>query len=103
MKNLKSSILFVFFGSMLILSAILFLFPINLFDGIIVIENGLQRVELNRPLSLSYFIGIGYEEADMEFVKDFYLTTRGYLLAGIFLVGIPGLIAYRVYLKRRLE
>lgn len=100
MKNLKSRVLILFFGSMLILSSILFLFPINLFDGVIVIENGLQELELKEPLSLSYFIGIGYDEADMEHVKDFYLTTKGVLLALIFILGIPLLIAYRSYLKR---
>jgi hypothetical protein len=37
----------------------LFLFPINLFPGIIEINQGKNALEA--PLSLSYFIGMGYD------------------------------------------
>jgi hypothetical protein len=51
------------------------------------------------PLSLSYFIGLGYNEGDLDGIKDFYLLPEGWMLAIIFIVGIPALVAFRVYLK----
>lgn len=95
--------LLIFLGTSLLLCAIFFLFPINLFDGEIVIKRGLQEMTEARPLSLSYFIGIGYDEADMDIIEDFYLTTKGITMAIIFIVGIPALLAYRIYLKSTLK
>jgi hypothetical protein len=93
----RSLILFVV--TSVIISVVLFVFPINLFDGeVIYIVNGTDVVE-QQPLSLSYFIGIGYEESVMEGIKDFYLTGKGWLMVFIILIGIPGLFAYRMYLK----
>lgn len=91
----------IFLGSMLLLLAIFFLFPINLFDGVIIEQRGIQEFVHERPLSLSYFIGVGYDQKDMEFIKDFYLTGKGYAMAFIFTVGIPFLLAYRIYLKQK--
>lgn len=85
----------------LIIALPLFLLPINLFPGEIIIERNLVQITEQAPLSLSYFIGLGYNEDDMSDVKDFYLLTQGYILAGIFILGIPFLAAYRVYLGNR--
>ena len=85
----------------MLLVLLFFLVRINLFDGKIVYEEGMQSYTVDAPLSLSYFIGIGYDEADMVGVKDFYLTTKGILMAVIFIVGIPALAAYRVFLGKR--
>jgi len=82
-----------------LLAAIFFLFPINLFDGVIVLENGIQTIEKEVPLSLSYFIGMGYEPEDMVGIKEFYLTWKGIFMAFIFIFGFPALLAYRFYLK----
>lgn len=90
----------IFFLAMFILAAIFFLFPINFFDGEIVYENGLQLVTDKAPLSLSYFIGMGYDLADMENVKSFRLLPTGYLMAVVFIICVPALIAYRVHLSR---
>jgi hypothetical protein len=91
----------IFLGSTILLLVIFFLFPINLFDGVIVEQRGIQEFVHERPLSLSYFIGIGYDPEDMEFVKDFYLTGKGYFMAFIFTIGLPLLLAYRIYLKQK--
>ncbi len=93
--------LHLFITLVVLLTLFFFLFPVNLFDGVIEIENGLIQYEEPRPLSLSYFIGIGYEDSEMEFVKDFYLTTKGIFMAFVFILGIPGLISYRVYLGQK--
>jgi hypothetical protein len=91
---------FILFGVLtLLLAAIFFLFPINLFDGEIVYQNGLQELTVERPLSLSYFIGIGFDEEDMIGVLDYYLTYKGVMMAFIFIIGFPALFAYRMYLR----
>ena len=81
------------------LLAVFFLLPINLFDGVIIEKHGLQEIVHERPLSLSYFIGIGYDPKDMEYIEDLYLTGKGIAMAFIFILGLPSLLAYRVYLK----
>lgn len=90
----------VFFISFLVLAALLFLFPINLFDGEIVYQSGIQHKVIKAPLSLSYFIGMGYEELDMVGVKSFYLLPVGYLMAFLILLGLPAIISYRIQLGR---
>ena len=92
---------FVFALGVVISSCIFFLFPINLFDGEIVFQSAAKTWKVKANISLSYFIGIGAakEQLVQLGVKDFYLLTKGYLFAGIVLVGLPGLWAYRVYLK----
>jgi hypothetical protein len=102
MKSLfKLGPLKVFLIVFLIISIPLFLFPINLFSGIIVF--GKLGVEKDVPLSLSYFIGMGYNPSDLKsiVVTDFYLTVQGKILAFIFLIGIPSLLAYSAYLFQK--
>ncbi|MDX2359153.1 MAG: hypothetical protein QNK23_00010 [Crocinitomicaceae bacterium] len=90
----------LFFTLSLILALIFFTLPINLFDGQILMVEPHREYTINTNLSLSYFIGLGYNEADMANVKDFYLTTKGIFMAVIFIVGMPGLLAYRMHIKQ---
>jgi hypothetical protein len=92
--------LFVFLVSMILIALPLFLFPINLFQGVIVYQEGLVETIAEAPLSLSYFIGLGYSPDDLMGIKSFYLKPGGYLLATLLILGIPGLIAYRVNLRK---
>lgn len=96
---MKNKALLVFIIGSLVIASILFLFPINLFDGVVVYQDGAQGFELEQPLSLSYFIGLGYDEADMDIVEYFYLKPKGWIMALIFIFGLPGIIAYRIHLK----
>ncbi|MEY4572380.1 MAG: hypothetical protein RLZ10_1619 [Bacteroidota bacterium] len=91
----------VFGITFIVISLTLFLFPINLFPGII--ELGNQKILHEAPLSLSYFIGMGYDPADLKAlnVTNFYLTAQGYILAFIFVLGIPGLLAYGSFVYRK--
>ena len=82
-----------------ILTCVFFLFPINVFDGVIVYEDHQSDFIVETPLSLSYFIGLGYDPKDMIGVKDFYLTVKGIVMAFVFILGFPGLLAYRMHLK----
>jgi hypothetical protein len=91
--------LMLFFVLAFILACVFFLFPINVFDGVIVYEDHDSGFLVETPLSLSYFIGLGYEDAHMVGVKNFYLTTKGIVMAFVFILGFPALLAYRVKLK----
>ena len=62
--------------------------------------NGAEQI-IEAPLSLSYFIGLGYETSDMVDIKNFYLMPKGIVLAVCFLLGVPFMISYRVYLKQK--
>lgn len=89
----------IFFLGVILIATPLFLFPINLFNGAIVFENGPQKIVQDAPLSLSYFIGLGYEEQDMVGVSDFYLKQEGFILAFCLIIGFPALLAYRLKIK----
>lgn len=97
-KMTKKPIL-IFMATSLLLLALFFLFPINLFDGEIVIVEEHREYIVQAPLSLSNFIGIGYNQEDMIDVKTFYLTVKGSVMAIIFTIGIPALLAYRIHIR----
>lgn len=91
----------LFFALAFILALVFFIFPINVFDGVIVYNDANSEFLIETPLSLSYFIGLGYDEVDMIGVKDFYLTAKGIVMAFVFILGFPGLFAYRIHLKSK--
>jgi hypothetical protein len=95
MKRKTYLTIVTFIVCFLIITIPLTLFPVNLFDGEIVYKNGFVEPA---PLSLSYFFGLGYDLKDMESVASFHLVNKGYFLAFILTIGIPTLIAYRIYL-----
>jgi hypothetical protein len=92
----------VFIGLSLIISIILFSLPINLFPGEIVMERGLSTITLkDHNLSLSYFVGMGLNPGDLVGIKSFKLTPWGWALAFCYIFLLPGLIAYRIYMKQK--
>jgi hypothetical protein len=100
MKSVLQKPIYVFLISMLLIALPLFLFPINLFQGVIVYQEGLVETTVEAPLSLSYFVGMGYNPGDLMGIKSFHLKPGGYVLAALLILGIPGLIAYRVNLRK---
>ena len=82
-----------------ILAILFFTLPINLFDGVIVYKEGISTINVETQLSLSYFVGLGFDEADMTNVDSFYLTLKGKVMAVIFIFGFPSLLAVRMYSK----
>lgn len=101
MTSMKTRALAIFVISALILTVIFFTFPINLFDGQIDYVEPHREYTVNTPLSLSYFIGLGYDEVDMQYVESFRLTWKGWMIAIIFIFGLPALLAYRIFLKTK--
>lgn len=99
MKSILQKPFRLFIILVVLIALPLCIFPINLFSGEIIQMNGLVEYKIQAPLSLSYFFGLGYKESDMLMFKDFYLLPAGYITAFIFIIGFPGLIAYRVHLK----
>jgi hypothetical protein len=93
----KPFIVFAILSS--VLALLFFLVPINLFDGEIVVDRGLQHFTLEQRLSLSNFIGIGTEGFEEQGIVDFYLNMKGILIACILILGMPAILAYRLYLK----
>lgn len=94
-QSLTQRPLLIFFICMLLIAAPLFLFPINLFNGEVVMVSGKQTIIEQAHLSLSYFIGIGYTSKDMADIKEFYLLPDGYAFAACLIIGFPIIIAYR--------
>lgn len=91
---------FVIFGiSVVVVTIMLCCIPIELFDGEVVwLSNGVEVVR-EQQLSLSYFFGIGIDPEQMNYVSSFRLTGQGWFLVFIIIIGIPGLISYRMYLR----
>lgn len=104
MEGFKTLLLkpwFVFFFSLILIGGILILVSPNLFEGEIVYAQNGKKYILEAPLSLAYFLGLGYQETEMKGVVDFYLTRRGYMLAASLLLGFPTLLAYRSFLAKK--
>ncbi|MFK7783975.1 MAG: hypothetical protein AB8B56_02605 [Crocinitomicaceae bacterium] len=99
MTSTKTRALAIFVITAVVLAIVFFVFPIRIFDGEIHVVNQLQDYTIDTQMSLSYFIGIGLDEADMKGVESFRLTGKGWAMVAIFILGIPALLAYRIYLK----
>lgn len=91
----------VFILGVVLMATFFFVVPINLFDGEVHFDTGLQQMTEPTKLALSYFIGIGISEGDLVDVVSFNLRPAGYAVAAIFILGIPGLFAYRTHLKNK--
>lgn len=99
MKKLPLWIIFLLL--IFIIALPLFTLPLNLFPGEIIYKKGIAEYSVNHVnLSLSYFVGLGLNPGDLEDVKTFYLSPWGYALAACYLVLLPGVITYRIYLWR---
>jgi hypothetical protein len=99
MKKLPLWIIFLLL--IFIIALPLFTLPLNLFPGEIIFSDGkYEKPPVNINLSLSYFIGYGLNPGDLDDVETFYLTPWGYALAICYLVLLPGVITYRIYLWR---
>ena len=65
-------------------------------------ERGLSTITVkDHNLSLSYFVGMGLNPGDLEGIKSFKLTPWGCALAFCYIFLLPGLIAYRIYMKQK--
>ena len=101
MNRLFSQPIVLFAVLVVLISLPLLVFPINLFPGEIVLDTGVGQSTVAAPLSLAYFLGLGYAQEDMVGVVDFYLLPQGITLAFILTIGIPAVFAFRVYLRKK--
>lgn len=90
---------FIFVGA--IVSTLLFLIPINLFDGEVVYNVNGRVFTAETKMSLSDFTGLWHSEADVKDVEDFYLTGKGWLMVFLINLCLPALIAYRVWIGQK--
>ncbi|MFM7664747.1 MAG: hypothetical protein ACKO68_09500 [Bacteroidota bacterium] len=97
----KLSLGWIFLLLMIGIALPLFTLPINLFPGEITYQKGISTYTITETnLSLSYFIGLGLNPGDLDDVASFRLSLWGYALAVCYLGLLPGVITYRIYLKR---
>lgn len=91
----------LFFGSIIIVvfAIITLLFPIELYDGHAIYNDGTVAEE---KISLSYLIHKeGFLAQYEEFgVVDIQLNNLGWIMIGIINFGFPMLLGYRIALKR---
>ena len=99
MYRLFSQPIVLFAVLVVLISLPLLVFPINLFPGEIILDTGVGQSTIAAPLSLAYFLGLGYAQEDMVGVVDFYLLPQGVALALILTIGVPAVFAYRVHLR----
>ena len=99
---------YVFFALSILLLAVFCLLPINIFDGEVVKTKGLVSFTQSRPLSLYFVLGLEYSQNELKnnlfegyFIKDYYLLPKGIAMAFIFTIGIPALVAYRIFLGNK--
>lgn len=103
-KRIKNPwLVFVLVSALIALPLFFSPVPINLFKGEIVLTENGKEVKVQAPLSMGYFIGVGYDEKDMQNIKSFHLVNEGYFFVFLMFVGIPGILAYRVSLANRNE
>lgn len=89
--------IFLFFMFFALLSALFFLIPIELFSGTIEMDSGRM---VKTDLSLSYFLDFNSKPEILLNAKSYSLDAQGYFLSFCFLIGLPGLLTYRVWLNR---
>lgn len=103
---MRREIFFFATAFMLLIGFLTVLFPIELYDGYVVLEDGTTSDE---KLSLSYFLDkpgflAEYEELG---IQDIHLNAVGWILFGIVNFGIPFLLGYRVTIalhkKRKMQ
>jgi hypothetical protein len=92
--------LIVFAISSVVVALALCLLPVEFFNGEVTWTVNDTTITRDHSLSLSYFFGIGLENTPVQLADSFRLTAQGWILVFIFIVGIPGLISYRMYITR---
>ena len=98
MKRFFSKPINTFLTLFILLFLTFLLLPINIFDGEIIYQKGLVTMTEKRPLSLYFISGLEYSKSELKGIKEFHLLPKGYLMAFLFILGIPALTAYRVNL-----
>jgi hypothetical protein len=89
--------IFLFSVFFILLAALFFLVPIELFSGVIELDSGRT---VKADLSLSYFLEFTSKPELVRGANSLHLDAQGYFLSFCFLVGLPGILTYRIWLNR---
>ena len=73
MKRFFSKPLNTFLTLFILLFLIFLLFPINIFDGEIIYNQGLVTMAEKRPLSLYFVSGLEYSKNELKGIQEFHL------------------------------
>lgn len=103
MNPIFKKALIIYIISVLGIASILIFLPINIFDGEILYKKGIMQVVENRRLSLHFLFGLEGDISEIPTIKSVTLTTKGIILAILFIFCFPALISYRFYLKSILK
>ena len=66
-------------------------------------QDGVQELDFKKNMSLSYFLGYGYDMEALALYQKIDLTWKGKLMFLLLLIGFPFLMSYRFALKKRVK
>lgn len=105
MKKVLLNPVAMFVLSLVLVSAVLLIFPVRLFDGEISYNVGGKLFVEQTKLHLTQVTGFGPGEEELKRVSLYtihrYLTAKGYLMLFLLAIGFPLLIAYRSHIAKR--
>lgn len=93
----------IFLGSFALFAAISCLPAVEMYECQFLLNSDYQTIDENKNLSLSYFLGYGYDMEEMAQFDTIRLTLKGWLMVVLILLGTPALITYRFALKNRMR
>lgn len=66
-------------------------------------QDGVQELDFKKNMSLSYFLGYGYDMEALALYQKIDLTWKGKFMFLLLLIGFPFLMSYRFALKKRVK
>lgn len=101
MQKLLYNPLFLFLIAFSVIFSVLFFIPISIFDAEIIFNDQISEWTVPTKMNLKNALGFGLTATDLEDVKDFYVTGKGYFLIALLTIALPVLITYRIRLAQK--
>ena len=94
----------VIFVISFVLMVIISLIPqIELYECHFYYSDGVQELDFKKNMSLSYFLGYGYDMEALSLYQTIDFTWKGKLMFFLLLLGFPLLVSYRFALRNKLN
>ena len=94
----------VIFVISFVLMVIISLIPqIELYECHFYYTDGVQELDFKKNMSLSYFLGYGYDMEALSLYQTIDFTWKGKLMIFLLLLGFPLLVSYRFALRNKLN